>query len=205
MEITDKEIESMKDLARKSGKEYTDAEAREAAYNLHGFVDLLWKFAKEDSARDRRLKKEPAGFAIEHAMSCCVCGYSITPANGWYDKYGAKCPLCRKAVADETIPTFVCINRDSYLSMWRLANDLKVRSQTIKKFIKEGKLNARVVLNEQDKPHCYIFLRKENPDLIVPNNPSRKSYDKHRDKLNKKWVKETTAKWKAGLKKKFKK
>ncbi len=205
MDITDKEIESMKDLARKSGKEYTDAEAREAAHNLHRFADLMWKIAKEHTARDRRLKKEPDGFPVDSTYSCCVCGNSINSETGWYDKYGAKCPLCRKAVADGTIPTFVCTNRDSYLSMWTLTSDLKVRSQTIKKFIKEGKLNARVVLNEQGNPHCYIFLRKENPDLTVPNNPSRKSYDKHRDKLSKKWVKETTAKWKADFKKRYKK
>lgn len=205
MGASDKLIESMKDMARESGKEYTDDEAREAADNLTGFFELLWEGATRDAQKKKRLRKEPDGFLVDGQYSCTVCGNTINPETGWYDKYGQKCQLCQKAVKDGVIPTYVCINRDSYFPMYTLTSDLKVRSVTIQKFVRQGKLKARIILNNEGKPYHYIFLKKENPNLILQNNPIRKSYDRNRDKKHKIWAKKTAREWMDDINKKTKK
>ena len=61
----------------------------------------------------------------------------------------------------------------------------------MKKLVRENKLKARIVLNEEGKPYSYIFLKKENPELIDPDRytPARKSYDKNYHKKIDKWSK----------------
>lgn len=192
MEYSKELREKTKNIFKSDGADYTDEQADDALNNLAGLFDILFECAMDDAKRKKRLRKEPEGFPCESSRNCCVCGGAINSETGWYDKYGFKCHPCRKAVANGVIPTFVCINRDSYLPMWRLTHDLKLKTPAIKKLIKEGRLNARIILTDNNKPHAYIFLRKENPELIVPNNPIRKSYDRNREKLGLKWTRETS-------------
>lgn len=193
MEARDNLIEDIKKTYKEKGKEISDDEASEAARNLTGFFELLYEIAQKDAQKKKRLKKEPNGFPVDGQYSCLVCGNSINETNGWYDWYGHTCLLCRKAIKDETIPTFIFKHRDSYFPMWKLDYSFKIKHQTAKKYIREGKLFPRIILNENGTPHEYIFLKKENPDLIEKYNPIRKSYDRNREKVAEVWSLKTKA------------
>jgi hypothetical protein len=201
MSASDDLVESVKKMYTEQGEEITDAEAREGANNLSGFFDLLWKFAKEDGVKKKRLKKEPNGFPVDGTYSCLVCGNSINETNGWYDWFGQTCLTCYKAVKDGTIPTFIFKHRNSYFAMWALKSTFNIKHQTAKKYIKEGKLFPRIILNENGTPHEYIFLKKENPGLIERYSPERKSYDRSRAKRANAWERKMKIELKAEHKK----
>jgi hypothetical protein len=183
MSALDELAEDIKKKAKEHGKEVNDDEAGEAARNLTGFFELLLEISQKDAQKQKRLKKEPNGFPVDGNYSCLVCGISINEINGWYDWYGNTCLLCHKAVKDGIIPTFIFKHRDSYFPMWKLDYSFKIKHMTAKKYIRLGKLIPRIVLNENDTPYAYIFLKKENPDLIERYNPIRKSYDRNRAKV----------------------
>ncbi|KKU11478.1 MAG: hypothetical protein UX15_C0004G0001 [Parcubacteria group bacterium GW2011_GWA1_45_7] len=206
MSLSQEAIDEFKVIYKdQNGKELTDAEASEAANNLVNFYKLLWDISQKEVQLKRRLKKEPDGFPVDNHYSCRACGISINPETGWYDRWGQKCKPCTKAVRDGTIPTFVCEHRDSYYSMWHLKDKFGIKTPTAKKLIKEGKLKARVILTESGNVHDYIFLKKENPELIDldRHSPTRKSYDRHRDKESRKWAREETKKMKAEFRKRL--
>ena len=210
MEITQEKVDEFKEIYRKeNGKELSDTEAREAAYNLQGFVELIWDISKREAQLKHRLKKEPDGFPVDSHYSCRVCSTSISPETGWYDRWGQKCKPCTKAVKDSTVPTFVCEHRDSFYSAWQIKDRLGIKNITgVKKLIKGGGgLKARTIMAENGTVHDYIFLKKENPELIDPDrhSPSRKSYDRHKDKVSKIWTREEAKKMKEEFRKKFKK
>jgi hypothetical protein len=188
-ESLNKLAEELKKTAKEKGQDMTDEEAIKGAQNLTGFFELLWKCAKEDAIKKNRLKKEPNGFPVDGTYSCLLCGNRIDSTNGWYDWYGHTCLLCRKAIKDGIIPTFIFDNSNSYFAMLALDSKFKIKSATARKYIREGKLIARIVLNEDGKPHYYIFLKKENPSLIEKYSPQRKSYDRNREKTHRVWSK----------------
>ncbi|MDP3763385.1 MAG: hypothetical protein Q8Q92_01875 [bacterium] len=206
MDISQKQIDDMKELYRKEGKEISDTEASEAAYNLANFAELIWDISKRDAQLKHRLKKEPGGFPVEGNYSCLICGNSINSETGWYDNLGQKCLFCTKAVKDGIIPAFVCENRDSYYSMWHLKDKFGIKTPTAKKLVKDGKLKARIILTADGRPHEYIFLKKENLELIDPDrdSPARKSYDRNRDRVSAAWSREEIKKLRAERKKKRK-
>jgi hypothetical protein len=134
MEISDKMVAEFKEIYRNTyHKDMDDAEARDSARNLLGFVSLLLELSVKDQKRKARLKKEPDGFPIDGQYSCLLCGNSIDPTTGWYDWYGQTCLPCRKAVQSGAIPTFVFQNRDSYLVMWHLKDKFGISTATAKK------------------------------------------------------------------------
>ncbi len=191
MKSSEKLTEEIKKLyKKKEGKEMSDSEAQEATNNLIGLADLLFDIAIRDQRKKKRLKTEPKGFPVDGQYSCIICGCGIDEVNGWYDWNGNKCSLCQKALDTGVVPSFICHNSDSYIKTWQLKSDLGLHIQTVKKYVREGKLVAREILNEDGKVHEYIFLKKENPNLIIKFNPIRKSYDRHRDKKHRKWVRE---------------
>lgn len=184
MMLDKKAIDEFREIYRKeNGQELTDAEASDAAYRLYGFAELALEVAKRDIQRKRQLQKEPGGFHItDGTYNCMVCGVPVTGDQSWYDRYGVKCLLCQRAVNKGIIPGFVCTARDSHYGMWELKSKFNIISATARKLIRQGKLHARVVLTNDGKPYEYIFLKKENPQLISRYSPERKSYDRHRDK-----------------------
>lgn len=203
MEVSKDLIEKMKKLGLDKGQEMTDQEAYESASNFQGFVELIYELGMKEAKRKARLKKEPDGFPVDGQYSCRVCGDRIDEQTGWWDWYGQKCLLCQKAVKDGVIPTFVCEHSDSYYKMWQLTNDLKVRQPAIKKLIKEGRLHPREILNNEAKVHCYIFLKKENPELVEKRNPVRKSYDRWHKRNNARWAKKQSKELKEEYRKKY--
>ncbi|MFZ2886762.1 MAG: hypothetical protein WA021_03010 [Minisyncoccia bacterium] len=183
MEASDELAILLKKESEQRGEPMSDAEAVEAAANLTGFFKLLAELAWKDAKKKARLRKEPVGFAVDGHYSCLVCGNSIDETTGWYHHGGQRCLLCHKAILEGVIPLFVLHDHDSYYKMWKL-KDFGVHSATARKMIKDGRLKARIVLNEQGKPHEYIFLKKENPELAACEkwNPIYKSQKRNRDK-----------------------
>ena len=197
MSALDNLAEEMKKLAKKNGEEIDDEKAQDWANDLVGFFELLWKFSIEDANKKKRLKKELDGFPVDGEYSCAVCGIHINKNTGWYDWYGNTCFLCRKAIKDGVVPAFVCTDRDSYYAMWKLDSDFGIKYQTAKKMVREGKLFPRIVIKDDGKPYSYIFLKKENPQLIDPDRHTamRKSYNRNRSKLANAWEKKKRIEW----------
>jgi len=196
MEISDEMVQRMKGLYKENGKDISDEEARNSAHKFTEFIELLYGFAKEDAQKKRRLKKEPNGFPVNGRYSCLVCGNEINEETGWYSWYGQTCLLCRDAISNGVVPSFVCTHRDSYYSTWYLKDRFNIKSPTMKKLIKEGKMNARIILNRDGKVHEYLFLKKENPKLAQCDpkrkSPGWKSFERNREKKNKRWAREKT-------------
>lgn len=192
-------IQEFKDIAKKDGKDVTDEEAKEAAWGLIRYAELVYEVARRQVKLKARLRKEPDGFPVDGQYSCLVCGNGINEQNGWYHTGGQRCLVCHKAVLDGTIPTFIFDNRDSYFSVWALSRILEKKNVTIYKMVRQGELKARIVLNENSKPHEYIFLKKENPGIREYYNPVRKSHDRNRNKKHKIWAREEAKKMKTEM------
>lgn len=207
MQLSEASIEEFKTIyKKKTGKELSNAEAAEGARNLVNFFKTLYDCEVKDAKRKHRLKKEPAGFHLmDGTYNCLVCGTMITGEKSWYDKWGMKCLPCQKAIEAGVIPGFICKERDSRYLMWELKSDFGIHSSTAKKMIRDGKLNARIVMNENGHPYEYIFLKKENLGLISRHSPERKSYDRNRKKESAQRMREWKLKMKEELKKKPKK
>ncbi len=209
MSLSKKAIEEFKEIFKKNyGKELTDAEAYESASNLVGFYDALYQIHRKDVERQFRLRKEPEGFTLDDGeYTCSICGSQMARGEIWYDKWGVTCALCRKAVQTKAIPYFACSQKDSWYPMWEMDNKFGIKHQTARKLVREGKLKARIVLGENSNPYEYIFLKKENPELIDPDrhSPGRKSWDRNRNKIAKAKTKEVRkkahAEWEAEQKK----
>jgi hypothetical protein len=169
VEVTEKDIEDFKKSCKKNGIEYkTDQEYREAAYNLYGFAELLFKIYREEKARENRLKDEPKGFAFPgEGRMCPLCGHGVgNDENMWFDKWGMKCMPCQNALNKKIIPGYVFKDHDNdkHITASRLEWKLKVKQQTIRKLVREDKLKARVITGHK-YGDVLVFLRKENPNL----------------------------------------
>lgn len=187
MSLSKERIEEFKAIFKKEyGKELSDQEAYESATNLMNFAEVLYECAKKDFLRKQQLKKEPEGFHLTDGIyNCSICHRQVTGDESWYDKLGTKCLLCQKAVKEGLVPPFVCTDRDSWYAMWELESKFKIKHPTARKLVREGKLKAIIIPYEDRKPYEYVFLKKENPDLIDPErkSPARKSYDKNYNKI----------------------
>ena len=64
MDISQKQIDDMKELYRKEGKEVSDTEASDAAYNLANFAELILDISIKQAKLKHRLRKEPDGIPL---------------------------------------------------------------------------------------------------------------------------------------------
>lgn len=158
-------VEFRKMMKDEYGKEYTDQEAQEAAYNLAAFVDVLLESAGDELERKEQLKKEPKGFYMEAGgRNCFLCRRSIYGDEKiWYDKWGFKCKDCKEAADKGVIPNYVFADHDNkrHFTASTLSWKFNIRTQTIRKLVKQGKLKAR----EISSSGMLVLLKKENPDL----------------------------------------
>jgi hypothetical protein len=165
-EVSDKYLASFKKLCDEKGIKYeTDAEYRDSARNLLGFVDTLVQIDMEERERKARLKKEPKGFSMAgEGRNCSLCGRVVfDKEEGWYDKWGFKCMNCQDAVNKRIIPGSLCRDYDNKkcITDSDLAWKSGLRVQTIKKLVRQGKIKARQI------PHGpYVILRKDNPYIL---------------------------------------
>lgn len=162
--ISDKHLDEFIKVSEKEGHKYkTREEARDSAQNLVNLVDLLVQMDMEERSRKQRLEKEPKGFTLEgKGRGCSLCQRSVYEGDGWYDKWGFKCPNCQDAVNKKKIPGSLCGDwkNERYVTDSTLSFKSGLHIQTIRKLIRNGKIKARQIPNGP-----YLILRKDNPEL----------------------------------------
>jgi hypothetical protein len=175
MHLSEEFIEKYKKIHEKEyGEKLTSEEAYESAHNLLGFFEVLYKCAMREDGHKRRLGKEPKGFALEGSFySCPICGCNTPGPEMWYDKHGQKCIICQKAIDKKIIPGSLCKNDKEFYKMWEIERWYNLKAQTIKKLVREGKLKARIINRVDGKPHCYIFIIKDNSGVLRPKPEGR--------------------------------
>jgi len=168
--ISDKLIKEYQDLVKKEqGKEISFEEASEQANRLVGLVDIFYNMAVLDLKRHNRLKDEPDGFYLEEdgkKYSCLICSRPISGKTGWWDKWGQKCLDCLSNIKKGVIPPEVCKDRDIWFGAWKLKSEYNIKSQTVRRFIREGKLKVRDLKDEQGDVYYSVFLIKENEKFL---------------------------------------
>lgn len=167
MPISDETIQKFKELyERKYGQKLTDGEAELEAMNLVGLVEIFIKLDITEHERQSRLKDEPKGFHLtDGTYSCAICGTYVTGDSSWYDKFGIKCMTCQHAVDQHIIPGSLCY-KDTWYKMWELEQYYNLKSPTVRKLVRDGKLKARIILRENGRPYFYIFIIKENQGVL---------------------------------------
>jgi hypothetical protein len=168
--LSKESIQEFKDIFEKeTGKEISWEEATESAHNLLGLAEILYKQGMKEIKRKEKLKDNPKGFHIEgEGYTCCICRRSISNKETWYDKYGIKCLICQKAIDKKVIPGYVAKNEDSWYSTFELDYYFNIKYQTVNKLVRDGILKPRIITNENGNLHAYVFIIKENKDVLPP-------------------------------------
>jgi hypothetical protein len=170
MQLSNERIQKFKDiLEEEKGMEVSWEEATECANNLTNFAEVLFDCYVRDQKRKRKLKENPKGFHLEGiGYTCFICRDSISNEQTWYDKYGIKCLTCQKAIDKKIIHATVAKNKDSWYSKYDLESCFNIDRHVLNKFVKQGILKPRTVINESGRIHVQIFLIKDNKDTLPP-------------------------------------
>lgn len=162
--ISDKHLAEFKQLCEEKGIKYeTEYEYEQAAQNLVDFVSVLVDIDMEERKRKARLEKEPKGFSMAgEGRNCSLCKRSVYGEDGWYDKWGFKCPECQNAVNKHIIPGSMCRDYDNEkcITVSTLSWKTELKYQTIMKLVRQGKIKVR-----QIPKGATMILRKENPEI----------------------------------------
>ena len=128
-----------------------------------------WPNQRDSKNHGKSNLKKALGDSIlsDGPYSCSICGDSISGETSWHDKYGHSCILCRNARRKRIISPVAYKNRESWYSVSELEIEFKVPRPIITRYIKEGKLKARVVLSLTGRPHYYLFMLKDNKGLLL--------------------------------------
>jgi len=154
----------------KKSEEVSWSEAREAARNITGLVEVLYDSHQKELKRRWRLIKNPNGFHLDGTHSCTVCRSSVSDKDTWYDQLGIKCTTCQQAVDNEVIPKTAVKDESSWYSKLDIDRRFNIGTQTMKKLIRDDVLTARIIKKESGKPHAYMFLTYENRDVLPPKH-----------------------------------
>lgn len=170
MEISKERIDELKAIMKKNhGVDYNDEEATEAAYNLMGFAELCFKQWQTEQKWKRKLEENPNGFPLEDSgRGCCICRVGTSPENSWYDKHGIKCLNCQRALDKKVVPVSITKDweRKTWFTSYDLQSKLNIKPMTMKKLVREGKLLAREIKNNEGSTYFWVFLNKENSEWI---------------------------------------
>lgn len=177
MQLSDERIQEMKALLKKEhGREFSWKEASDAAYNLAGFAEICLESWQEEQRRQRRLKENPKGFALDGVgYSCFICGASTQKDENWYDKWGIKCTICQEAINRKEIPPSLAKNKESWYSKYDLERVFNLKGKVLNSWIKQGILRVRTVSNKGRGIHAQLFLIKDNKGML----PSKKMVEGH--------------------------
>ncbi|MEK7625002.1 MAG: hypothetical protein AAB467_01480 [Patescibacteria group bacterium] len=130
------------------------------------FGELLLSIHMRLEGWKERLKTEPDGFPITYGIyDCNLCRRSMRDNEGWYDQYGLKCPLCRKAVDEDVVPGSAVLDDKAWFSVSQLTSKYGWHHTTVQAKARSGELKARIVRNANGKPYFYVFLKEENLSL----------------------------------------
>ena len=162
--LKDNDYEKFKKISEKEGITFkSELEMKESADNLVQFMKLLVEIDQEHRSWDRRLEKEPGGFALAiEGRSCSLCKQSVH-GEVWYDKWGMKCMNCHDAYIKHIIPGYVFKDNknEKHITVSTLSWRMEIYTQTINKLIRQGKIKIRQVPNGPA-----VILRRENPCLL---------------------------------------
>lgn len=126
-------------------------------------MSVLVDIDMEERRRKARLEKEPKGFAMAgEGRNCSLCKRSVYGEDGWYDKWGFKCPEMIKPSTNISSPASMCRDYDNEkcITVSTLSWKTNLRYQTIMKLVRQGKIKVR-----QIPKGATIILRKENPNI----------------------------------------
>ncbi|MFH0952644.1 MAG: hypothetical protein V1838_05735 [Patescibacteria group bacterium] len=180
MNIAKKHLEEYKRIHHEQyGEELTDEQVYEASRNLVGLAEIFVEQIITDQQRKQQLTKEPKGFHLPDGeiYNCMICYRQVSGNETWYDNYGIKCMTCQKALNDKILPTYVCTKRESWLSDWQVQDKLNLHSATVRKMIREKKLNPRIVYDNNGEKYFQLFIIKENEYLLknITHSPIKNS------------------------------
>ncbi len=151
-------------LSPEEGRKYADEK-----YGLEQLAKLTEEWKEKDKALAERLEANPNGFILEGVgRNCAICGNSSREDGSWYDKWGLKCLVCQKAIDKGEIPASLAKDKDSWYSKWDLEHSFNLKSQTLRKWVKEGIIKARTVSRYGNGVHVELFLLKDNKDFLPP-------------------------------------
>jgi hypothetical protein len=168
--VSDERIKEFKVILEKErGLEVTWEEAEKGAYQLDALANFMFDTWLEDERRKKKLKESPKGFCLDGVgYSCFICGDGTPKDGNWYDKYGIKCLVCQKAIDKKIIPAMAAKHRDSWYSKYDLESRFNIKYHALNRFMKMGVLKPRIVPDESGRPHCYLFLIKDQKDILPP-------------------------------------
>jgi len=180
MQLSEKRIKEYQKIHEKEyGEKLSWEKASEAAHNLLNFVDLIYQIHRKDCLRQSKLRKSPKGFHLtDGSYTCCLCHGSTTSDNSWYDKNGIKYMDCQRAVDKKKIPISACKNDDSWYAVWEFDHYFNIKSPTVRKFVRQGKLKSRIVPGINGGIHFEIFMIKDNQGVLPEKPESRLVKDK---------------------------
>jgi hypothetical protein len=173
MEISDKRIKEFQEIFKKEyGKELSWEEASESARSLLGLAEIAYEQFRREHFLKEKLKDSPKGFHFDDGgiYTCPICRQHISNEQVWYDKNGLKCLHCQMALDKKIIPGSVCKRDGSWYSDWEFDYYFGIKTPTLRKFVRQGKIKSRIIPNLQGGKHIEIFLIKDNPG-ILPQKP----------------------------------
>lgn len=170
MQVSDERIREMKTLLEKEhGREFSWKEASDAAYNLVGFAEIIYKGWQEDQRRQRKLKENPKGFVLEGVgYTCFICHNNTQKDENWYDKWGIKCSVCQEAINRKEIPPSLAKYKDSWYTKYDLERAFNLKGKVLNSWIRQGILRARTISNRGKGIHAQLFLIKDNKGMLPP-------------------------------------
>ena len=149
----------------------TDEEAKRNIDSISVFARLVFDAAKEKIRRENMLADSPKGFHLdEKGYSCTICGAGASQENSWYDKYGLKCMTCQKAIDKRIIPGTVATKRECCYLKTELEIYFNIKRPLLNRYIKQGLLKDRIILNAEKKQHLQLFLIKDNRNFLPPKS-----------------------------------
>lgn len=161
--LSQKTYDEFKQISDKKGITYSsELEMQQSANNLVRSVELMVELDAEHRSWEQRLEKEPKGFSIpSNGRNCSLCKTGVY-GEVWYDKWGMKCMNCQTALHKKIVPGYVFKDKDNqrHITAAQLNSMFGLHPQTIKKLIRQKKLNARFIPNGP-----IVFLKTDNPNL----------------------------------------
>lgn len=123
------------------------------------YFDVLIEMDQKQRSLHKRASAEPGGFAMPgEGRTCSLCRDRVRH-DGWFDKWGFKCPTCQNVVNKRKVPGSLCRdhNFEKYIPDTVLAFYLGVSVSQVRKMLREGAIKARIIPGGP-----YLILRKDN-------------------------------------------